>query len=530
MPMHASNALRALPGLALLTSLSLFAPSAVQAEPTADTLFLAGFEDGEIAPPSSVELAFANETTMRIDQGAGSAYRFDALWVDFNGDGCYGAFLFSHGDASTSRLWENRCDGSSSFVLRSNAAVNYRIASPTFPRGSGWLTLLDFNGDGRQDFWMWDADSLAARYVNATASVSSVPFFGSKEEACTDHCTFADIDGDSQLDILHPDGSVENMAHQTLIGPASGPDGEVIAMDVDGDGWMGIVQPQLGGYWHNDGGQLSWRDANLVGVPEHYAVADFDNDGDMDLFTLNSDVPGGSPGRIFRNNAGTSFSDVTSGSGIDQIDFQSWFSEYGNSVAADVNNDGWQDLIVAGASYSPSVIILRNTGNMNFVISDANLGRAGTGSEAYKSRASVADFDNDGRLDIVKTQVDTNVGIWRNTTAANGHWMKVRVRGEGLNSDGVGADVRWYRRGTSMLASHMSVRTSPQHPQTWLHTGLGANTRIDLEVQWPNGGPTYRYNDLPVNQEVIVYPNGCLVQDWQPGNGWSLSAPGGCSS
>lgn len=528
--MHASNALRALSGLVLVTSMSMFAPTAAQAEPTADTLFLAGFEGGETQPPSSVALAFQNETDLRTDQTPNSAYRFDALWTDFNGDGCYEPFIFSHGDTTTSRFWVNRCDGTNTFVLADNSEINYPITSPEFPRGSGWLTLLDFNGDGRQDFWMWDADSLAARYVNATTSGSSVPYFGSKEDACNDHCTFADIDGDNQLDILHPDGSVENMAHQTLIGPASGPEGEVIALDVDGDGWMGIVQPQLGGYWHNNDGQLSWRDASLVGVPEHYAVADFDNDGDMDLFTLNSAVPGGSPARIFRNNSGNSFTDVTNGSGIDEIGFQSWYSEYGNSMAADVNNDGWQDVIVAGSSYAPSVIILRNTGDMHFVISDVDLGKAGTGSVAYKSRASVADFDNDGRLDIVKTQVSTNVGIWRNTTPTNGHWMKVRVRGEGLNTDGVGADVRWYRHGTSMLASHMSVRTSPQHPQTWLHTGLGANTRVDLEVQWPNGGPTYRFNDLSVNQEVIVYPNGCLIEQWQPGNGWPLTAPASCGN
>src|SRR5690606_23739101 len=152
------------------------------------------------------------------------------------------------------------------------------------------------------------------------------------------------------------------------------------------------------------------------------------------------------------------------------------------------------------------------------------------GWESGKPRADVADFDNDGRLDIVKTQFQSNLGLWRNTTNTDGNrWMKVRVRGGGGNSDGVGASVRWYRPGTSQLVAHMPVLVGEQHPQTHLHAGLGSHATVDLEVRFPNGGPTHRFTNVASNQEVIVYRNGCTLNNWRPGNGWPMEAPANCS-
>ena len=107
--------------------------------------------------------------------------------------------------------------------------------------------------------------------------------------------------------------------------------------------------------------------------------------------------------------------------------------------------------------------------------------------------------------------------------------MKVRVRGTAGNSDGVGASVRWYRPGTSQLIAHMPVLAGEQHPQTHLHTGLGSHATVDLEVRFPNGGPTHRFANVASNQELIVYRNGCKLDNWRPGNGWPLAAPSNCS-
>lgn len=514
--------------LLLLPALTVMATSSHAA--VNELIFDGGFEINETVPTTpGAEPTFVNQTQQRLDQIQDSEYRFDAMWTDFNSDGCYDAFIYDHGNAPTSRLWVNRCDGSNTFVFRSNASVHHNIAQPDLPRGSGWLSVLDFNGDGLQDFWTRDADTMAARYVNASADGAQVPYFGSKESACNDHCVFADIDGDNQLDIIHPDRHIESMDYAT-IAPSTGPEAEVIAADIDGDGWADLLQPELGGYWHNQQGQLQWRDTSFFGEPVHYAIADFNNDGRVDLMVFNEYTNTDGEARLYRNDGNGNFTDVTADSGLDALPFNSWWTGYGNTVAADLNNDGLQDLVVGGAERSPSVTIMRNTGGMHFAETNVDLDSAGHGSEAYKGRASVADFDNDGRLDILKTQDETNAGIWRNTTSASGHWMKVRVRGTGLNSDGVGADIKWYRHGTSSLAAHMMVRVGPQHPQTWLHTGVGASQVVDMVVTYPNGGPSYRFDGLASDQEVIVFSNGCLIEHWQPGNGWPLTAPAGCTN
>jgi hypothetical protein len=74
----------------------------------------------------------------------------------------------------------------------------------------------------------------------------------------------------------------------------------------------------------------------------------------------------------------------------------------------------------------------------------------------------------------------------------------------------------------------MTVQANGQHAQTWVHTGLASHTTADLVVRYPHDGPTYHFDAIAADQEVIVYPNGCLVQHWTPGNGWSLTPPSGC--
>src|SRR3546814_598915 len=234
-------------------------------------------------------------------------------------------------------------------------------------------------------------------------------------------------------------------------------------------------------------------------------------------------------GVLDRDNGWCGFTDGSAGSVLADVGA----SDYGNIIAAGFHNDGRQDLLVAGVS--DSVRLYRNNGNMAFTASTAtSVGPAsGSGPDGWQSakpRADVADFDNDGRLDIIKAQFPSNIGLWRNTVDTEGNrWMKVRVRGGGGNSDGVGASVRWYRPGTSQLVSHLDVAVGEQHPQTHLHTGLAGYQTVDLEVRFPNGGPVHRFPNVASNQEVIVYRNGCMLTGWRPGNGWPLQPPTNCA-
>ena len=476
-------------------------------------------------------LFFVNEARERVDALHDSNYRFDALFVDFNSDGCPDLFIVSHSDwGATSQLWNNRCDGSGTFRHVPSSEAGYYIEGE--PLLSGWVTRLDFNGDGKQDFWGRHGRAMGARYRNGSADGSLAPRFAAKEEGCEGYCAFADITGGGNLEVISNARQVLDMAGRQLR-PADGNRALQVVGDVTGDGWPDIVQPANGGYWRNDGGTLSW-----VAVPAftgdsfmQMLLADFDNDGHLDLFHLDGPQFGNSNrALLYRNDGAGGFVNVSVRSGLAGIAA----SDYGNIIAADFDNDGFQDLMVSGVS--DSIRIFRNNGDMTFTASSAtNFGESSGdtpgGWESGKPRADVADFDNDGRLDIVKTQFQGNLGLWRNATETAGRrWMKVRVRGGGGNSDGVGASVRWYRPGTNQLVSHMPVLVGEQHPQTHLHTGLAGHHMVDLEVRFPSGGPVHRFANIASNQEVIVYRNGCLLDGWTPGTGWPLSPPAKCSA
>ena len=119
------------------------------------------------------------------------------------------------------------------------------------------------------------------------------------------------------------------------------------------------------------------------------AWLDFDNDGWMDLFVVQSGkLPEGDTGKLYRNNGNGTFSDVTEKAGIRT-------RIYGmGAAAADYDNDGFTDLLVTGFGRN---VLYRNNGNGTFSeVTD----KAGVRSSGWNTSAAWADVDGDGRLDL----------------------------------------------------------------------------------------------------------------------------------
>jgi hypothetical protein len=122
------------------------------------------------------------------------------------------------------------------------------------------------------------------------------------------------------------------------------------------------------------------------------ALVDYDNDGDLDLFVPNGatlDAPTRGPGaRLFENQGGLRFTDVTAASGIG---FRGW----GMGVAVgDVDGNGFDDLYVA--AFGPDALLL-NDGRKHF--RDATR-EAGLGDSKWSTAAAFGDLDGDGDLDL----------------------------------------------------------------------------------------------------------------------------------
>ena len=123
------------------------------------------------------------------------------------------------------------------------------------------------------------------------------------------------------------------------------------------------------------------------------ALFDMDNDGDLDLYLVQSGnlfAPAGQPAghRLYRNRGDGTFDDVTAGSGAD-------IAGYGMGVAAgDFDNDGNIDLYVTTVGRN---VLLKGDGHGHFADLTA---KAGVASRGWSTSAAFFDYDADGWLDL----------------------------------------------------------------------------------------------------------------------------------
>jgi enediyne biosynthesis protein E4 len=138
--------------------------------------------------------------------------------------------------------------------------------------------------------------------------------------------------------------------------------------------------------------------ANGSGV----AMFDYDNDGKLDLyFATGTLLPLGTarkgPNRLYRNQGGNRFDDVTEASGLGFAGFCHGI------VVGDIDNDGNQDVFLC--NYGPNALFLSNgNGTFKDITKDA-----GVGAFNWSSGGAFLDYDNDGDLDLYVT----NYGHWK---------------------------------------------------------------------------------------------------------------------
>lgn len=257
------------------------------------------------------------------------------------------------------------------------------------------------------------------------------------------------------------------------------------------------------------------------------AVADYDNDGNLDWFVTSVWDPDGvaegnwgvSGNKLYRNDAG-SFVEVADEAGVAE-GYWGW-----GACFADFDNDSWPDLFhTTGFDLSPEMIPAlggpRVFHKLKRVMADfeqtPNLlfmsNRDGTFTERaadlgvvdqLSGRAVVCfDYDRDGDIDILVSNHQNRPSLYRNTFRGhpNSNFVTIRLVNTGANSKSVGAKVyvtangvrqfQELRAGSSFLAS------APYE----LHFGIGDAMQIEkIEVHWP-GRERMRstFKDVPAN-------------------------------
>jgi len=138
------------------------------------------------------------------------------------------------------------------------------------------------------------------------------------------------------------------------------------------------------------------------------------------------------------------------------------------------------------------------------------------GLQVFSSRgAASADFDNDGDIDMVYTNLDARPTLLENISSPQ-HWVTIRTIGTRSNRDGMGARVKLT---AGELIQYASVRSGESYlsgNDPRVHFGLGQKSNIDgLEIRWPSG-QVDRLRSVPVDRILNVEEGKGITQVVQP--------------
>ncbi|MDQ2980691.1 MAG: CRTAC1 family protein [Acidobacteriota bacterium] len=427
-----------------------------------------------------------NGTFTDVTEKAGlkdAAYGMGVVAADYDNDGYVDLFVTNFG---RNILYHNNGDGTFTDVTQKAGAA-----------GSGWSTsaaFADFDGDGYLDLFV-------VRYLDY--SVERNYFCGDPVVGRRDYCHPSLYPPIGNL-LFHNngDGTFTDVTAPSGIGQALGKGLGVVVADVDDDGrpdiyvandtTMNFLFRNLGGMKFEDVSLISGAGVNAAGRAMGgmgVSAGDLDGDGRLDLVVANFEAE---PNSFYRNLGSGVFEDVSAVSGFGPPAFS--FSGFGLNLL-DAANAGHLDVFIAnghvlevpkmqGVTYAERPFLMWNNGQGHF----HERGCGAPFRRALVGRGSaVADYDNDGDLDIAVSNSDGPLELLRND-GKHGGWVGLGLRGHRSNRQGIGArvtletekgrQVREVKAGDSYLSS-----SDPR-----VHFGLGTATSIQrVVIRWPSG-------------------------------------------
>ena len=247
--------------------------------------------------------------------------------------------------------------------------------------------------------------------------------------------TLGDLDNDGYLDIIDGDNANDVRIYQnkgdgsfyggTTIGDVGNAVFDVAVADLNNDGYLDIVSGDSGGnvyVWKNDGTPWgSWGTkidiGDAGGGVYSVALADFDNDGDIDIVSGDDDGSPGSRVYAWENPLGTSdpFTVTWDKTGLGDAG-----GDVYSVAVGDLDNDGYADIISGddhGVVGTGNVYVFENTGSFSF---NPGVDIGDAGGDIWG--VAIADIDNDGALDIVSGDANSDVYVWKNSGSPWSSW------------------------------------------------------------------------------------------------------------
>jgi hypothetical protein len=297
---------------------------------------------------------------------------------------------------------------------------------------------------------------------------------------------FVDVNGDGRPDLLVANDSSPNYLYINK-----------------GNGTF-EDQSYLSGFALNAEG----REAANMGL----AAGDYENNGHLSVvsttFSEDYDI-------LFQNDGTGTFSDASKAAGIQDITMP--FVGFGDAFL-DYDNDGWKDLIIAnghvypgvdahpewGTTYGQRPLLFRNAKDGKFEVVPAVEG-SGLATVSVGRGLAIGDIFNDGKIDVVISNMDQSPVLLRNVNEDKHHWVELKlVGGPKSPRDATGATVYLTAGGVRQRGDVLSGGSYLSSNDPRVHFGLGTAEKVDaIEIHWPSG-LVQKLGPIPIDRILTI--------------------------
>ncbi len=426
----------------------------------------------------------------------------DSMWFDFNNDGRPDLFVVKFGH---SQLFENLGGGKFKDITKAAGLDRYSNAITAI--------AFDYDRDGKLDLFVGSY----FQPINIFQP-DSPRFFPESFETANNGgglTAYHNLGGGKFADVTEKLGM--KLSGWTLdLGHA----------DADNDGFDDLyVACDFGTdrFFHNNGnGTFTDISEKAIGVDSKKGMnvdwGDYDNDGLLDVYVTNITDDYMREGNfLWHNNGNLTFSDVSRETATFETGW-GWGSKF-----FDYDNDGWLDLYVMNGwvsagkdSYVPDIFNMVTKPGIDFAdarnwppMGDKSLSgyekkrlfhndkgqifkdeaaRHGLDNKKDGRGIAIADFNNDGKLDIMSANASSEPNLFVNTMPSGRHWIQFLLEGKQSNRSAVGAQVRLKFGETTRLQYVSGGNSFAGQSTARVHFGLADTAKVDqIEVRWPTG-------------------------------------------
>jgi len=437
-------------------------------------------------------------------------------------------------DSTQSKLFKNNNDGTFTdvtieskitelFPITDQPSESFGLAG--FKFGASWG---DYNNDNYPDLFLTCAGRMILFKNNQDGTfkdVTSEAKIGNFNLNCTyASAVWFDVNKDSYLDLYISEWNNCNPSNPFFINNGDGTFtdsseiyGEALAkssyqafpFDFNTDSYLDLLvsqdfQTPNSVFINKDG--LTFDDNaseyNLIGEKNSdmgIAIGDYNNDGAFDFYITNIEA-----NEFLENNGNNIYNNIADQKNVKNTGW-SW-----DVTFSDFDLDRFEDLFVvsgfeqANTKSERNFYYKNNNGNFTDITEELSISEV-----AVSVGCTPFDYDNDGDLDLIVTNSDTNSYFYENKilngeNKDNLSWLKIKLEGTISNRDAIGAIVTLNTDKGTLIRYNTGVGFLSQSIKP-VHFGLGDVTTINsIKIKWPNGLEETYTNNLNLNSTLKI--------------------------